>query len=74
MLLKSHHASKVGQGPQMKGQGNFVIPFIFVQILRWDIFISNGESSSSLWYDFFLLLSKLLDIGMWFATVICNII
>ena len=46
----------------MKGQGNFVIPFIFVQILRWDIFISNGESSSSLWYDFFLLLSKLLDI------------
>ena len=58
----------------MKGQGNFVIPFIFVQILRWDIFISNGESSSSLWYDIFLLLSKLLDIGMWFATVICNII
>ena len=58
----------------MKGQGNFVIPFIFVQILRWDIFISNGESSSSLWYDIFLLPSKLLDIGMWFATVICNII
>ena len=56
----------------MKGQGNFVIPFIFVQILRWDIFISNGESSSSLWYDIFLLPSKLLDIGK-YVVCYCNL-
>ena len=55
----------------MKGQGNFVIPFIFVQKYLdgiFSIFISNRESSFFLWYDIFIflaILSKLIDIGMW---------
>ena len=60
----------------MKGQGNFVIPFIFVQKYLdgiFSIFISNMESSSFLWYDIFIflaILSKLIDIGTRYVVIL----